>query len=183
MTRNLADEFDQSFPDTRQALDREEATDNGDYEHGEKVGPGRLATVEAALSFIMAGNATVTLRSQKTGTRFTYKIRKADPNPAYPGSVTYFVSLLAGPDNESDFTYLGILRDNQFRTTAKSRLSLDAPSVKAFRWTYERLVRREFPDQLEMWHEGRCGRCNRKLTVPSSIELGIGPECAGKMGL
>jgi len=30
---------------------------------------------------------------------------------------------------------------------------------------------------LEIWHEGRCGRCNRKLTVPASIALGIGPEC------
>lgn len=27
---------------------------------------------------------------------------------------------------------------------------------------------------------GRCCRCGRKLTVPSSIEMGMGPECAGK---
>jgi hypothetical protein len=25
-------------------------------------------------------------------------------------------------------------------------------------------------------------RCNRKLTVPSSIASGFGPECAGKAG-
>ena len=31
---------------------------------------------------------------------------------------------------------------------------------------------------LEVWHEGRCGRCNRALTVPESIASGIGPECA-----
>jgi len=30
-------------------------------------------------------------------------------------------------------------------------------------------------------HEGKCGRCGRKLTVPLSIETGIGPECASKM--
>jgi hypothetical protein len=27
-------------------------------------------------------------------------------------------------------------------------------------------------------HEGKCGRCGRLLTVPSSIESGIGPECS-----
>jgi hypothetical protein len=35
----------------------------------------------------------------------------------------------------------------------------------------------------EVYHEGRCGRCNRKLTVPESIETGLGPECASKLGL
>lgn len=33
-------------------------------------------------------------------------------------------------------------------------------------------------DRVEVWHEGSCGRCGRKLTVPSSIETGLGPECA-----
>lgn len=32
--------------------------------------------------------------------------------------------------------------------------------------------------ECEVWHEGRCGRCGRKLTVPESIETGIGPDCA-----
>ena len=60
----------------------------------------------AAMTFILAGNATVTFRSAKTGCRYTYRITKADG-----------------------------------------------------------------------WHEGRCGRCGRKLTVPESIEAGYGPEC------
>ena len=31
---------------------------------------------------------------------------------------------------------------------------------------------------FEMLHEGRCGRCARRLTVPASVASGIGPECA-----
>lgn len=27
---------------------------------------------------------------------------------------------------------------------------------------------------------GRCGLCNRRLTDPSSVQLGIGPECVGR---
>lgn len=37
--------------------------------------------------------------------------------------------------------------------------------------------------RIEVWHEGRCGRCARRLTVPESILIGIGPECAEIMGL
>jgi hypothetical protein len=38
------------------------------------------------------------------------------------------------------------------------------------------------PDGVVIWHEGRCGRCGRRLTVPESIESGYGPECIGKIG-
>jgi hypothetical protein len=34
---------------------------------------------------------------------------------------------------------------------------------------------------VEFWHEGKCCRCGRKLTVPASIASGIGPECATKI--
>ena len=30
---------------------------------------------------------------------------------------------------------------------------------------------------------GKCGMCGHKLTTPESIKRGIGPECAGKLGL
>jgi hypothetical protein len=36
---------------------------------------------------------------------------------------------------------------------------------------------------FNLQHAGKCGRCGRKLTVPQSIETGIGPECASIMGL
>ena len=93
----------------------------------------------------------------------------------------YFVSLLSGPDNESDFVYLGMVSDNVFRLTRKSRMTSDSLPVRAFTWAFTKLVQRTMPPQLEVWHEGRCGRCNRKLTVPESVAAGIGPECAGRM--
>jgi hypothetical protein len=147
------------------------------------VGPGQLRAAPAALQFMLAGCATLTLRSQRTSTRYTYKVSRAKDDYGTRGTApTWFVSLLSGPDNEGDYTYLGIIRDNVFRLTAKSRLSADTPSVKAFAWTFAKLMTRQFPAELEMWHEGRCGRCGRKLTVPESIAAGIGPECAGRLG-
>ena len=33
--------------------------------------------------------------------------------------------------------------------------------------------------QAEVWHDGHCSCCGKKLTVPESLSTGIGPICAG----
>lgn len=151
--------------------------------------PGNLKTAESALKFILAGNAYFTVRSLKTGVRYTYRVNRADCSRCgkkdckcwrFP---TYFVALLTGPDNTGDYTYLGMIRENLFRLTRGSKMQESSTPVKAFRWVYERLTRRELPAQTEIWHEGRCGVCGRPLTVPESIESGIGPVCAEKGGM
>lgn len=134
----------------------------------------RITDAKDALEFMLAGNAYLTLRSTKTGTRYTFRVkRKKDTN-------LWFVSTLWGSDNTSDYSYLGLIDENrQFRLSPKSRTTRDSPQTKAFEWTMRQLVEKGIvPDQLEVWHEGRCGRCGRLLTVPESIASGIGPECA-----
>ena len=140
----------------------------------------RLTTAADARAFLIGGNATVTLVSTKTGTRFTYKVRASDDGEVF------FVSLLSGPDNEGDYSYLGRIARGIFWAGRKvpkpGDVGPDAPSSKAFAWLWKALMRDSLPDAVEVWHEGRCARCNRKLTVPSSISSGFGPECAGKAG-
>ena len=141
-----------------------------------EVEDGMLVTAEEALRFMRAGNATVTIRSKKTQTRFTFKVRKSKD-----GAV-FFISLMNGPDNESAFTYMGYIRGGiYFHGGRKARVGQDAPSNKAFAWTWRALSQNTMPATVEIWHEGRCGMCNRKLTVPSSIRSGIGPDCATRM--
>jgi hypothetical protein len=136
------------------------------------VHPRRLVTAEAVKEFMFAGNATVTLKSEKTGNRFTYKVKSKNK-----GAV-YFVSLMTGPDNESSFGYIGFIKGGEFvHHRAKSQIAADAPSVRGFKWFHAHIETNDMPLALEVWHEGRCGACNRKLTVPESIERGIGPEC------
>jgi hypothetical protein len=133
--------------------------------------------VSSPRAFMLAGNAYFTLRSEKTGTRYTYAVSKADAEPGKPE--VWFVGFLTGPDNTSDYQYLGILRDGRFKLTAKSKLNADSLPVKAFAWTWEHL---DNLHGVEVWHEGRCGRCGRRLTVPESIERGFGPECITLLG-
>jgi hypothetical protein len=134
-------------------------------------------TAAEAKAFILAGNATFTIVSKKTQARFTYRVRK--PKDADDIS---FVQIMNGSDNESSFAYVGFIRNGIFTHGGrKARAKVDAPSVMAFGWTFISLMRdSHLPTTVEIWHEGRCGRCNRKLTVPSSIRSGLGPECATK---
>jgi hypothetical protein len=122
-----------------------------------------------ACNFIEAGNAYVTLVSKKTSARFTYRVRRPDPL-----STIHFISVLTSPEI---YQYLGVLDRGVYRQTAKSKIDPNAPSAQAWLWAWTNLRRNVLPEQLEVWHEGRCGRCGRQLTVPSSIAKGLGPTC------
>jgi hypothetical protein len=131
--------------------------------------------------FMFAGNATFTITSKKAGQSFTYKFGR--PNDAIPGhaQTPTFAAVLTGPDNTRDYTYMGIVdrRENRIRNTKGSKVFGDAPSYKALTWFLQNLD----SDKVEFRHAGRCARCGRALTVPSSIDSGFGPECAGEVGL
>jgi len=73
--------------------------------------------------FMLGGKAYFTLRSTRTGTRFTYRIQASDRGG-------WFVSLLDGPDNWSNYRYMGFIgqSDRRFRVTAKSAVAATASS-------------------------------------------------------
>ena len=143
--------------------------------------PAKITNPEHALKFLLAGNAHVTFVSHKTGARFTYRVsapnRKGDDKS---GPVTHFVSVLTGPDNSSSYEYLGCIYEGQraYMHGRKSRVLQDAPSAKAFAWVWTRLVSGRLPENVDVYHEGKCGKCGRRLTTPESCERGLGPECA-----
>jgi hypothetical protein len=141
-----------------------------------------VASSEAIRRFVTAGRAVFTL--QGASSRYTFKVTRKDPTDRFPG-VKYFVALLTGPDNTSDYTYVGVLdvQTGTVRPTGKSSYREESTPVKAFNWFMARIWRGvAIPEPARFYHVGRCGRCGRALTVPSSIETGLGPECAGKLG-
>jgi Family of unknown function (DUF6011) len=142
---------------------------------------GQFTDGEAAKTFFKAGNAHVTLKSLATGNRFTYRIRppKGGENPP----TIWFVQLLVGTDNDSSYKYIGQFNDERgFWHGRKSSVGEDATSVKAFDWCWQSIRNGQLPVGVEVWHEGRCGRCARRLTVPESIASGFGPECINHIG-
>ena len=137
---------------------------------------GQLTSLEDIKNFVLAGNATITVRSGSTGSRFTFKVR----TPKKAKSPIWFVSLLTGSDNENNYEYFGQIRKNgSFDHGRKSRITTDSTGAKAFSWFWNMIQadRSDVLEQAEIWHEGSCGRCGRKLTVPASVLSGFGPEC------
>lgn len=120
------------------------------------------------LKFIFAGKSLVTFINTQTGNRFTFKVKQAKD------SNMFFVSVLNGPEN---YAYIGTVIQGNYKHGKKSHITKDAQSVKVFEYVLNKLKINNLPDFVEVWHEGKCGKCGRTLTVPSSIATGLGPEC------
>lgn len=143
----------------------------------------QLTDVYEQLRFVLAGNAKFTLVSLKSGKRFTYRARRAKDAVGREQPLI-FIAVLTGPDNKTAYSYLGFIRDEkqhvvEYHYGIKSKLGHKALSAIAFDWWFHHMGH----SQVEFYHEGHCARCGRTLTVPASIERGIGPECANIMGL
>lgn len=128
--------------------------------------------------FFEGGRAVFTV-SNGQGEHYTYRIgRSKEDQPL-------FVGLLTGPNNEQDYTYMGIYSPDtgSVRLTQKSKYTPDSKPVKVIQWAINTVRNgKTLPSGYSIQHEGRCCRCGRTLTDPTSIQLGIGPECREKFG-
>ncbi len=134
--------------------------------------------------FFFGGKAIFTVESSKSGMWRTFKVKKTKPTERYPNP-NWLVFVLAGPDNETSYAYIGVVNPNtgEFRLTGKSKRNEQSPDVTIFRWLMRGIFERGMTlENGVVHHEGKCGCCGRKLTVPESIKRGIGPECWSKMG-
>jgi len=135
--------------------------------------------------YTLAGRAVLTLTSEATGAHYTYRIAQAKDQRTGEPQPRWFVALLTGPDNTADYSYMGMLdtvgEAVTFRLTKGSKFAADGKPVRAFAYFWKFVAAGQTAPQLEVRHEGRCGRCGRVLTVDSSIDSGIGPECLKKM--
>lgn len=179
---------------------------------------GHQLKLDNTIAFILAGDAIITVvRPARTlkgvedpEKRFTYRIQRAKGDEA---NRPWFVKVLSGPNNLSDYQYLGTIFNGveglKYVHGRKSKVNDDAPSARGIAWLVGHLAdlldaKAELTkadmfgnpvaeskikqieaklNKMEYYHVGRCGRCARPLTVPESIINGIGPDCAEKYGL
>ncbi len=129
-------------------------------------------------SFFLGGRATFTVQSEKTGDWRTFRLSRTKPNDRYPNPAL-FASVLAGPDNENSYAYIGMIDEQrgELRLTRKSRRTDDSPDVKILRFLLKHVWSDMMLPNATVRHEGKCGCCGRTLTVPESLDRGIGPEC------
>src|SRR4030042_1754510 len=103
--------------------------------------------------FFEGGKAIFTV-SNPTGEYYTYRI-------SHKRGMPFFVSLLTGSDNTSDYTYLGVYVPQTFSVvlTDKSKYTEDTKPVRVIRWAIRRVVDGGgIPSGYSIQHEGRCCR-------------------------
>ena len=126
---------------------------------------------EKAPEFILGGKSYVTFQNPQTGNRFTYKVIKHKIDDIY------FVHVLTNPDV---YMFLGTIRNFVFRHSKKSKIKNDAKSLIVFDYVFHHLGMGSLNKSIEIFHDGRCGKCGRQLTDPISVETGFGPYCRNK---
>lgn len=140
----------------------------------------KMDNIEDIKRFLIGGKAIMTLESKRTGRWFTYKIKRCKKDDE---KSPFFVSVLTGSDNETAYTYMGTIFQNEsklnFTLTKNSKIGEDALSYKAFSFFFKLMLAGQLHEEIVIYHRGICGRCGRTLTVPQSLITGLGPECRG----
>jgi hypothetical protein len=121
-------------------------------------------------------------RSEPPHLWYTYRVRYKPASDQWPEA--WFVDLLAGPNNTTDYKFLGKLNKatGAVALTTRSHFTDNAWPVRVLRralavvWSDDDAAMTTAGFAIH--HEGRCGRCGRVLTTPHSVQLGLGPECA-----
>jgi len=135
----------------------------------------KIKSRQASIDFIFAGKAIVTFKNVNTGNRYTFKIthfKKVEDK------FMHFVKVMYGSDNINDYSYIGTIFDKKdFVHTKKSKVTIEDVRFRTFRYVFNNLLMGTLPNYIEIFHEGKCGKCGRTLTVPESIKIGLGPVC------
>lgn len=119
-------------------------------------------------------NGKVTIENPETGNHRTFSISTVQNKQSglYGKRI---VALLTGPNNEDDYTGFGFV-------TPQGDIKIWRKKSGNKIWhTYRDMLLNssKWIEKGVRYHvEGRCRVCNRTLTVPESIESGIGPVCA-----
>jgi hypothetical protein len=103
------------------------------------------------------------------GTRVTIKITKHWE----AGKTEQVCKFLSGSDNDSDYTGFAFLRGSTVQIWSRFK-----DNTKLARAMEIILGDPDASGEAYAVESNRCFRCNRTLTVPSSIHRGLGPECA-----
>jgi hypothetical protein len=125
-------------------------------------------------------NGTYTIVLDEAGDYRTIRLTDA-PETMNKRQGTQIAAYLSGSDNEGDYTGFAFVSAGKIGMWKKfhSDTKLSKALVTLLQADKERQADLGQAYALE---SGNCWRCGRKLTVPASINRGLGPICAEKLG-
>jgi len=123
--------------------------------------------------FILAGNSYFTVMNVITDNKLTFHvIRPKEKSPWF----------IWATNKKGKYCFLGTIfqRDSglEYRFGwKKGRFTKDSIINKSFEYLWRKMLSNSLPANIVFYHEGKCGRCSKRLTDPKSITRGFGPHC------
>jgi hypothetical protein len=115
-------------------------------------------------------NGFFTISNPRTGGHKTYRVHTTKIG----GELRRVLSVLTGPDNTSSYTALAFLTEASELVVWKRYLGTQYETLAK---VFHAVVRGSLA--LPLQESRHCTRCNRLLTDPESIDIGLGPHCRG----
>lgn len=127
-------------------------------------------------------NGTYTIVLNEAGDYRTIRLSDLPLNINQPKG-TQIAAYLSGRDNEANYTGFAFVTGDTFHLWKSFVIA--AAHVSNLGQALAVLLHANAETRAEYGYayaveSGRCYRCNRKLTVPTSIHRGLGPDCAKK---
>lgn len=118
-----------------------------------------------AKRYLLSGKAHATFHNTRSGNQLHFLVR----NRLKDGHAVFY----KGTD------YIGVIHDDKFYPVRNYHGGIQP--IKVFDYIWRHILTQSIPDYVHILHDGRCGKCGRRLTDAESIQLGIGPECRKKL--
>jgi len=131
-------------------------------------------------TFIFQGKALFTLKNIEKDTTISFRIQSPKRKRGTPEDLTEFDIYVRGEYAYGRTGYIGRLNRKTKTLRSSGYAPKDHIGIQTINWLIEHwdtLEKFEDDGKLAMYHQGVCCKCGMTLTVPESIENGIGPQC------
>ena len=136
----------------------------------------QLVGQQTIRNYIYGGRGVVTLKAP-SGKQHSYVFAKPKNTDVFPDDVLFVYALHAGVKQ----FYIGMIEKGKFRLTHNSRFLPDTEIVRGARYIMRMASEPDLNSKMELWHEGVCAFCGRKLSSEKSLSTGIGPRCRRRL--
>ena len=156
-----------------------------------QVGCYTLLQNSMAYKYILSGNSRFKLKSGVTGSEIYYRVQKREFTGGCKINTGYknYIFAVYANDCEDDLKYIGamyfdreakIFRINEGNTPNSKYFSRES---KALTYTINKLFHRVYEINVEIYHNGFCGKCSKQLETRLEQHYGLDFNCLKQVNI
>jgi hypothetical protein len=121
--------------------------------------------------FVTAGAAHFEIHNPETGRQFYYRVKQSTKRPQ-----RLLVLALVERDGKRVYAQFGQIEDGVFDLASTLKIPASSLAIKAFEWFWRNVGE---PWPVEIYYDGRCGKCGGTGVRPLMRPFGFHYQCAG----